>query len=81
MKNNGLIILFIAIFTVTTILLFYFGSQKKYNWTTTYKHDKDQPYDFSILQQLLKENYEFERIDRNPAEKLPIDDAKNNAYF
>ncbi len=81
MKNNGLIILFIAIFTVTTILLFYFGSQKKYNWTTTYKHDKDQPYDFSILQQLLKDNYEFERIDRNPAERLPIDDAKNNAYF
>jgi hypothetical protein len=84
MKNNGLIILIIAIFSVTTILLFYFGNfgtQKKYNWSTTFKHDKDQPYDFSILQQLLKENYEFERIDRNPAEKLPIDDAKNNAYF
>jgi hypothetical protein len=84
MKNNGLIILFIAIFTVTTILLFYFGnfgSQKKYNWTTTFKHDKDQPYDFSILQQLLKDNYEFERIERNPAERLPIEEAKNNAYF
>ena len=84
MKNNGLIILILAIFLVTTILLFYFGnfgSQKKFNWTTTFKHDKDQPYDFSILQQLLKDNYEFERIDRNPAEKLPVKDAKSKAYI
>jgi hypothetical protein len=84
MKNKGLIFLIIAIFSVTTILLFYFGNfgiSKKYNWSTSYRHDKNEPYDFSILQQLLKENYGFERIDTDLAEKLPIENAAENAYI
>jgi len=85
MKNTGAIVLIIVIVVAAiAVMLFYFGNfgqEKKFDWTTTFKHDKAEPYDFSILQELLKANYDFERVDKDVASTLPVNNANGKAYI
>ena len=84
MKNKGIILTIIAVFCIATAVFYFlpkFETAKKYNWFESYNHDKKQPYDFVLLQELLKKSYDFERLDNNPSEKLDIDNAEGKGYL
>jgi hypothetical protein len=64
-KNKFAIFLFAAVLIVG-LVAFVLGMQlkaDKFEWTPKLEHDKKQPYDFSLLQELLKSNYSWGRID------------------
>jgi hypothetical protein len=84
MKNSTIFIIISAVLVGTALLYFLSGGQQKnkFNWSPTLNQDKKEPYDFSILQELLSETYSWERIEKGSnAAILDTVNAEGSAYI
>ncbi len=86
MQNNKIAIFIFVAILIVGLLAFLMGSnpnKKEYVWSPKLDHDDTQPYDFSLLQELLKESYSWERINEpNFERKLGKDeDMHGKAYL
>lgn len=86
MKNNRIIIfVVIAVLLVGIVALVASNWQNnnKFIWSPRLQQDAKQPYDFALLQNLLKDNYKWERLnEHNLPQKFDNDaDMTGKAYL
>lgn len=84
MRTRGIFIIIAAVLVGGILLYFLSGGQnsKKFVWEPTLNQDEKQPYDFSILQELLSKTYNWERLERGTnGAKLDSVNAEGSAYI
>jgi len=85
MKNKQIIIFVVIGVLFAGIVALVLNSQRNplYDWNPLLRQDTKQPYDFALLQNLLKDNYKWERLqEHNISEKFDNDeDMSRKAYL
>jgi hypothetical protein len=84
MKNKQFIFFIIIAILLTAFLLYFFSGKlpMRYIWVPNLEHNNRQPYDYALLQDLLKENYSWEKIEEKVLnERVKQESVDKKGYF
>ena len=87
MKSNSnltsYIIIGLVVIGLIVLFALFYSPEKQYKWYTTYSHNQNQPYDFSLFKAIVKQSYDFQEIgEHGLAKKLSaIENPKEANYI
>lgn len=78
-KNNQIIVFVLAGIILLGIIGYFLSNseQPKYSWSPEFRHDEMQPYDFSLMQKLVQNAYQFKRSNSKRVSEYLADDYAN----
>lgn len=84
-KRSDIVIIIISLFLVTGVVIYVLNLKPHYIWSEGYSTTRDEPYDASVLNELLDGYFPGKKVevvsDADLLEKLSPDDNKHYTYF